>query len=74
MILAITIVASFYLESQGFFYIGFADGVYPEILFIILEEIFSNEVEFGCMGFDFRHLRGYFGHLGVAFGSLGVDS
>ena len=39
LILAITIVASFYLESQGFFYIGFADGVYPEILFIILEEI-----------------------------------
>ena len=77
LILAITIVASFYLESQGFFYIGFADGVYPEILFIILEEIyclFSNEVEFGCMGFDFLHLRGYFGHLGVAFGFPGVYS
>ena len=25
--------------TPRFFYIGFADGVYPEILFIILEEI-----------------------------------
>ena len=32
LILAIIIVTPFYLESQGFFYIGFADGVYPEIL------------------------------------------
>ena len=44
---------------------------------LFLEEIycvFSNEVEFRSMGFDFEHLRGNFGHQGVAFGSLGVDS
>ena len=36
--------------------------------------MFSNEVEFGPMGFDFLNLQGNFGHLGVTFGSLGVDS
>ena len=44
---------------------------------LFLEEIyfvFSNEVEFRSMGFDFEHLRGNLGHQGVAFGSLGVDS
>ena len=38
-----------------------------------LEEI-DYEVEFGSMGFDFEHLQGNFGHVGVAFRSLGVDS
>ena len=44
---------------------------------LVLEEIyfvFSNEVEFRSMGFDFEHLRGNFGHQGVASGSSGVDS
>ena len=36
---------------------------------LFLEEIYcvlSNEVEFRSMGFDFEHLRGNFGHQGVA--------
>ena len=44
---------------------------------LFLEEIycvFSNEVEFWSIGFDFEHLRGNFGHQGVAFGSVGVNS
>ena len=44
------------------------------ILFLRKYTVFSDEVEYGSMGFDFEHLRGNFGHLGVAFGSLGVDS
>ena len=73
MIFAITIIVSFYLESQGFFYI-MVFILKSNVLF--LEQIyfvFSNEVEFRSMGFDFEHLRGNFGHQGVAFGSLGVD-
>ena len=31
LIFAIAIIVSFYLETQGFFYSGFADGVYREI-------------------------------------------